>query len=144
MVIKKWNFLIGKWKTDVVDKNHTEMEISHYPSDLYLYLKAVNYKNGKIESEGFNVLFFYPSKKIFYLKTIFAWGFVVNYISNFYSDNEIQFESESINAVPRDYEGSRYKYLLKKINNNCFEIRLDMSMGGDFAPFWSGTFKRIE
>lgn len=148
-MIAKWNFLLGTWKSDPnteiggTEGMSNRAIFSQIPSDSYIQMD-----NYTVDGEGMDqgrslaTIFFDKTKDQFILKSIYGFGFVVNYEGITHSDNEIKLKSRYVDAVPQGWEDKQFMFQLTKENENKFTIHLQMGDGNEYETFWKATYNK--
>ena len=147
-VFADWNFLKGDWESDPdshighEDNTINKVNISHRPSDQFLFMVNEAYRSGNPQGEGLSLFFYDEAMDKIKCKSIYGMGFVVNYIEEARTENSLTLFAETVDSIPDGFEHTEWKLNLTKLSEDQFLMTLDMGKDGNFTKFWEAKFNR--
>jgi hypothetical protein len=147
--LRNWKFLIGNWESDpethIGNEKGTvnKANFSHKPSDQFLFMINEAYRSGNPQGESWSLFFYDENEDKVKNKSVYGMGFIVNYVEEYQTDNEVIFTAASVDSMPEGFEESAWRLKLKKLSEDKFSFALLMGKEGEYTIFWEAIYNRI-
>jgi len=146
--LDEWRFLVGTWKGTSKDEFGEKGVIENVvtfslePGERFIMAKGEAHCEGRLLNSGISLLFYDKAADKFRRKSFFSYGFVNNEVEYSRSSSEIRFDI-SIEPLPKQFEGTRWRSFIKKLAENRITLGLEMAQGEEeFKSYGETTYTK--